>query len=81
MAQPEARMHIEALVRMANQIGDFFVAMPQRDEALEGIATHLKKFWEPRMRRELLAHVDGAGGAGLHAVVAEAIARHRVLLA
>jgi formate dehydrogenase subunit delta len=73
-------MHIDSLVRMANQIGDFFGAMPDRDEALEGIATHLKKFWEPRMRRELLTHVDASNAAGLHAMVAEAIASHRTLL-
>lgn len=73
-------MHTDALVRMANQIGDFFVAMPDREEALEGIATHLKKFWEPRMRREFLAHIDEKGSGALHAVVAEAIARHRALL-
>ncbi len=65
---------------MANQIGEFFAAMPNREQALEGIATHLKKFWDPRMRRELLAHVDGQGSAGLQAIVAEAIQRHRALL-
>jgi len=68
------------LVRMVNQIGDFFQAMPDREEALEGIAMHLKKFWEPRMRRELLAHADAEASAGLHALVAEAITRHRALL-
>jgi len=73
-------MHTEVLVRMANQIGDFFQAMPDRQEALEGVAMHLKKFWEPRMRRELLAHVDAESNAGLHALVAEAIDRHRLLL-
>jgi formate dehydrogenase subunit delta len=73
-------MHIDALLRMANQIGDFFEAMPDRDEALEGIAMHLKRFWEPRMRRELLAHIDAAGSPELHAVVAQAITRHRTLL-
>ena len=73
-------MHIEALLRMANQIGDFFQAMPDRDEALEGIAMHLKRFWEPRMRRELLAHIDAVGSSELHAAVAQAIARHRALL-
>ena len=77
-------MHTDMLVRMANKIGDFFEAMPDRDEALEGIATHLKKFWEPRMRREFLAHLDAKASAGadagLHAVVAEAIQRHRSLL-
>lgn len=79
-AAPGVGMHTDSLVRMANQIGDFFAAMPDREEALEGIATHLKKFWEPRMRRELLAHVDASQGAGLHAMVADAIARHRALL-
>ena len=74
-------MHIDSLVKMANQIGDFFESMPDPVEAQEGIATHIKKFWEPRMRRELLAHVDAEGSAELHAVVAEAITRHRALLA
>jgi len=65
---------------MANQIGDFFQAMPDRPEALEGIAQHLKKFWDPRMRRELLAQLDTGGDFGLHPVVAEAIRRHRDVL-
>jgi formate dehydrogenase subunit delta len=72
-------MHIEALVRMANQIGSFFEAMPDRTEALEGTAQHIKRFWEPRMRIELLAHVD-AGGAELSAFVLEAITSHRAML-
>lgn len=70
-------MRTDALIRTANQIGSFFEAMPDRAEALEGIALHIRKFWEPRMRRELLAHVDGGGGAGLSAMVAEAIVQHR----
>ncbi|MDM0011144.1 formate dehydrogenase subunit delta [Variovorax sp. J22P168] len=75
-------MHVDALIRMANQIGGFFEAMPDREEAIEGIATHIKKFWEPRMRRELIAHIDAAGdGSGLRPLVAEAIGRHRGLLA
>ncbi|SDC49049.1 formate dehydrogenase delta subunit [Cupriavidus sp. YR651] len=70
-------MHIENLIKMANQIGGFFEAMPDRDEALADIASHLKRFWEPRMRRALLAHVDVHGGEGLDAIVLTAIARHR----
>ena len=70
-------MHIDALIRMANQIGVFFEAMPDRAEALEGIAHHLTRFWEPRMRRELLAHLDGRPDDQLRGIVAEAIARHR----
>jgi formate dehydrogenase subunit delta len=74
-------MHIDSLVRMANQIGDFFEAMPERGEALEGIAQHLKKFWEPRMRHELLAYLDSGQTTELHAMVLEAIQQHRSLLA
>lgn len=71
-------MHIENLIKMANQIGGFFEAMPDRDEALADIAGHIKRFWEPRMRRALLAHVDATdGGEGLDEIVRTAVARHR----
>jgi formate dehydrogenase subunit delta len=66
------------LVRMANRIGDFFAAYPERAEALDGVATHIRKFWEPRMRRQLYAHLDGPqGGAGLSALVHEAVSVRR----
>lgn len=73
-------MQIDKLVTMANQIGGFFAAMPDRQEALDGIANHLKKFWDPRMRRELLAHVDAHTDSGLTPLVLEALGRHRALL-
>ena len=73
-------MHIDQLIKMANQIGSFFEAMPDRAQALEDTAQHIRKFWEPRMRRELLAHVDAAGNAGLSPMVALALARHRQAL-
>lgn len=69
------------LIRMANRIGDFFKAMPERDEALQGIAEHIKKFWEPRMRRQLLAAVDTPDAEPLQEIVRSAIERHRELLA
>ena len=65
------------LVRMANRIGDFFEAMPERDEALEGIAQHIQKFWEPRMRRQLLAAIDAGETAGLQDIVRSALALHQ----
>lgn len=56
-------MDTRNLIRMANRIADFFDAMPDRDEAREGIANHIHKFWEPRMRSALLdflaEHPDG----------------------
>jgi formate dehydrogenase subunit delta len=47
-------MNVDNLVHMANQIGEFFSAYPDRQEALDGIANHIHKFWEPRMRTSLL---------------------------
>ena len=40
----------QKLVKMANQIAAFFAAEPDRKAAVEGVAGHLKRFWEPRMR-------------------------------
>jgi len=64
---------LEQLVRMANDIGAYFRAEPDHAAAVAGIATHIRRFWEPRMRRRIHAHA-AAGGAGLDALVREAIA-------
>ena len=61
----------ERLAHMANQIAGFFAAYG-RDQAIEGIADHLQKFWEPRMRAALIAYAKN-GGAGLQELVAAAI--------
>jgi formate dehydrogenase subunit delta len=73
-------MDSDRLVKMANQIGDFFAAMPDRQEALDGIATHIRKFWEPRMRRQIYRHLDEAQGEGLHPIVLEALKAQRAAL-
>ncbi|KQP41361.1 formate dehydrogenase subunit delta [Pseudorhodoferax sp. Leaf274] len=65
------------LVRMANRIGDFFDAMPERDDALAGIAEHIEKFWEPRMRRQLLAAVDAGEAGALQEIVRAALEQRR----
>ncbi|WP_397473460.1 formate dehydrogenase subunit delta [Pusillimonas sp.] len=78
--------NIDHLIKMANSIGDFFEAMPDRQEGLDGIADHIKKFWEPRMRTAMLdflaEHPDGRGQeAQLSDIVKQAIVSHRELLA
>jgi formate dehydrogenase subunit delta len=65
----------EKLVRMANQIGTFFMSKPH-DEGVAGIAEHINKFWEPRMRQQFFEIVD-AGGEGLLPIVLEATAKIR----
>ena len=63
----------DKLVRMANQIGQFFKSQPH-DEALAGIADHLRSFWTPKMRRQIADHA-AAGGAGLDPLTLEAVRR------
>jgi formate dehydrogenase subunit delta len=41
---------------MANDIADFFRSEPNRNDAVQGIAGHIERFWEPRMRRQILEH-------------------------
>ena len=60
------------MVHKVNQIARFFAAYPH-DEAVAGVTDHLRKFWEPRMRRQLVQYVAD-GGAGLHPLVPEAVA-------
>lgn len=60
----------EKLVRMANQIATFFLSQPEAVR-IEGVANHINKFWEPRMRRALFEHID-KGGEGLLPLVMDA---------
>jgi formate dehydrogenase subunit delta len=70
-------MEAHKLVKMVNEIASFFEAEPDRALALAGVADHLKRFWDPRMRRELLRWVDDHHGDGLKDTVRAAIAVHR----
>ena len=66
-------MAVEKLVYMANQIGKFFASQGEA-KAVAGIEEHLRKFWDPRMRAQIVAHLE-AGGAGLDPFVRAAVAR------
>jgi len=63
------------LVKMANDIGNFFRAEPVREDAVCGIANHISKFWTKRMREKLDAHLKQAGDAGLDELPREALRR------
>ena len=62
-------MQENELTRMANQIAAFFEAYP-RAEALEGIAKHIKSFWDP-------AHAQAARGSDRHGRRGSVAAGHR----
>jgi formate dehydrogenase subunit delta len=58
-------MNVERLITMANDIANFFAAEPDRQVGIDGVANHLRKFWEPRMRQQIIAHVRAHGADGL----------------
>ena len=70
-------MSPDKLVYMANQIGKFFAAQDRDDDsaAVEGIATHLKKFWDPRMRKEIVAKLAAGEAEGLDPLPRRAVER------
>ncbi len=61
------------LIKMANQIGAFFDAMPNREQAVKDVAAHLQRNWEPRMRDALHKYVLETGDAELSVIVREAL--------
>nr|TFG52181.1 MAG: formate dehydrogenase [Hyphomicrobiales bacterium] len=66
-------MNEERLVKMANQIADFFRLKPE-EEAVAGAADHIVKFWDPRMRKQMASHLAN-GGEGLNPLALEAAKR------
>lgn len=75
-------MDEQNLIDMANRIGEFFDSMPDHEEALTGIADHIRRFWAPRMRVALLAQLDEpvAEGIEMSGIVREVLLKHRVAL-
>lgn len=72
-------MKIQHLVKMANQIGQFFEFEPDRHQAVNDVAIHLKRSWDPRMRKAIVGHVEN-GGEGLLPIVVKAIQENQQLL-
>ena len=56
-------MNPESLVRIANDIGAFFANAATREEAAQGVLAHLKRYWDPRMKTQIVAHYRAGGGA------------------
>jgi formate dehydrogenase subunit delta len=61
----------DKLVMMANQIARNLMVHGD-EEAASLTADHMRKFWEPRMREQILERLD-AGGTGLSPVARRAV--------
>ena len=66
-------MNLDHLIKMANQIGAFFEVMPDRDQAVADVASHLRRSWEPRMREQILATLGTPDAEKLKPVVRDAL--------
>jgi formate dehydrogenase subunit delta len=67
-------MNIDLLIKMANEIGDFFAGTTDADAAARDVANHLTRYWEPRMRAQMLKYYEERGGAGLSDIAKAAVA-------
>ncbi len=65
-------MNVEHLVSMANDIAAFFDSEPDKKVAVEGVRFHISRYWELRMRRAIIEHLQN-GGAGLAPTARSAI--------
>jgi formate dehydrogenase subunit delta len=60
-------MNIDLLIKMTNEIGDFFTGADSNDPqaAARDVANHIKRYWAPRMRAQMLKYYEERQGAGL----------------
>ena len=67
-------MNIDLLIKMANEITSFWEGEVGQDKAANEVATHLKRYWEPRMRAQMIGYFEQRQGAGLNDVAKAAVA-------
>jgi formate dehydrogenase subunit delta len=66
-------MNIDHLIKMANEISSFWEGEAGQQAATE-VATHLRRYWEPRMRARMIVYYEERQGAGLSDVAKAAVA-------
>ena len=68
-------MNIDLLIKMTNEIGDFFKGADVNDSkaAAQDVANHLRRYWDPRMRVQMLKYYEERQGAGLTEVAKNAV--------
>lgn len=72
-------MKTERLIKMANDIGDFFNSETDKEIAAEGLKNHLLRSWEPRMRKAIIAYCqeDGSELSALAKTAVSKLANHQ----
>jgi formate dehydrogenase subunit delta len=66
-------MSTENLIKMVNQIAQYFASEPDQQQAVLGVRNHLQMYWTPGMRKELLAWQTAHQGTDLHPLAQAAV--------
>jgi len=61
------------LIKMVNQIAQYFAGEPDQQQAVLSVRNHLQMFWTPGMRKELLAWQTAHQGADMHPLAQAAV--------
>jgi formate dehydrogenase subunit delta len=67
-------MNIDLLVKMVNEISAFFASTAEAEQAARDVANHIRRYWEPRMRAQMIAYYREHQGAGLSELAKSAVA-------
>jgi formate dehydrogenase subunit delta len=67
-------MNIDLLVKMINEISAYFASEPDAEQAAKDVAAHLRRFWDPRMRRQIVSYYEERHGAGLSELALRGVA-------
>jgi formate dehydrogenase subunit delta len=68
-------MNIDLLIKMTNQITAFWEGETDEETAATEVATHLRRYWDPRMRAQIIAYYEERQGSGLNDVAKKAVAQ------
>jgi formate dehydrogenase subunit delta len=68
-------MNIDLLIKMSNEITAFFVGEHDEQAATTAVANHLRRYWDPRMRKQIIAYYEERQGAGLVDIAKNAVAQ------
>jgi formate dehydrogenase subunit delta len=65
-------MNSQHLVSMINDVSRFYITQGDLDEAAAHVESHIARFWEKRMRLQIMEHLRN-GGEGLSDVSRAAV--------
>jgi formate dehydrogenase subunit delta len=66
-------MNTDLMIKMLNEISAFFAGEDDHEQAARDIQNHVHRYWEPRMRAQLLEYFAQRQGAGLSDLALKAV--------